>query len=42
MMTKAGQQANLSIPQHRELLIGTMRALIRAAGMDVDAFLELL
>jgi hypothetical protein len=38
-MTKAGQRANLSIPQHKELSIGTLRALIRNAGMAVDEFL---
>jgi predicted RNA binding protein YcfA (HicA-like mRNA interferase family) len=41
VMTKAGQRANLSIPQHKELSVGTLRALIRAAGMSVDEFLEL-
>jgi hypothetical protein len=41
-MTKAGCRANLSIPQHKELSIGTLRALVRAAGMSVDEFLELL
>lgn len=42
MMTKPGQRANLSIPQHKELSVGTLRALIRASGMTVDEFLELL
>jgi len=42
MMTKAGERANLSIPQHRELSVGTLRKLIRAAGLTVDGFLELL
>ncbi len=42
VMTKAGVRANLSIPQHKELSIGTLRALIRAAGMTVDEFLALL
>lgn len=42
VMTKAGQRANLSIPQHKELSIGTLRALIRAAGMTVEQFIELL
>jgi hypothetical protein len=41
-MTKAGERANLSIPQHKELSTGTLRALIRAAGMTIDDFLELL
>ena len=42
VMTKSGQPANLSIPQHKELSTGTLRALIRAAAMSVDEFLELL
>jgi predicted RNA binding protein YcfA (HicA-like mRNA interferase family) len=42
MMTKPDQRANLSIPQHKELSVGTLRALIRASGMTVDEFLELL
>jgi predicted RNA binding protein YcfA (HicA-like mRNA interferase family) len=42
VMTKAGKRANLSIPQHKELSVGTLRALIRASGMTVEEFLELL
>jgi len=42
VMTKPGERANLSIPQHKELSIGTLRALIRAAGLSVDEFLKLL
>ena len=42
VMTKPGQRANLSIPQHKELSVGTLRALIRATGLSVDEFLELL
>ena len=41
-MTKAGSRANLSVPQHKELSVGTLRALIRAAGLTVDEFLDLL
>lgn len=40
VMTKTGHRANLSIPQHKELAIGTLRALIRAAGLTVDEFLK--
>ena len=40
MMNKPGQRANLSIPQHKELSVGTLRALIRNAGMTVDEFLK--
>jgi predicted RNA binding protein YcfA (HicA-like mRNA interferase family) len=42
MLTKAGERANLSVPQHKELSTGTLRALIRASGMTVDEFVELL
>jgi hypothetical protein len=40
-MTKPGIRANLSIPQHKELSVGTLRSLIRNAHMSVDDFLEL-
>jgi predicted RNA binding protein YcfA (HicA-like mRNA interferase family) len=42
VMTKTGERANLSIPQHKELSVGTLRALIRAAGITVEQFIELL
>jgi predicted RNA binding protein YcfA (HicA-like mRNA interferase family) len=42
VMTKEGIRVNLSIPQHKELSVGTLRALIRNAGMDVQAFLDFL
>lgn len=42
VMTKPGERANLSIPQHKDLSIGTLRALIRAAGLTVEDFLNLL
>lgn len=42
VMSKAGVRANLSIPQHKELSVGTLRALIRHAGLTVDEFLKLL
>jgi predicted RNA binding protein YcfA (HicA-like mRNA interferase family) len=42
VMTKEGEKANLSVPQHRELAPGTLRKLIGYAGISVDEFLELL
>lgn len=42
VLTKPNVRANLSVPQHKELSTGTLRALIRAAEMSVDEFLELL
>lgn len=42
VLVKEGMRANLSIPQHRELSVGTLRALIRNAGLTVEEFLDLL
>jgi predicted RNA binding protein YcfA (HicA-like mRNA interferase family) len=42
VLVKPGVRANLSVPQHKELSVGTLRALIRCAGLTVDEFLNLL
>jgi predicted RNA binding protein YcfA (HicA-like mRNA interferase family) len=42
VMVKPGIRVNLSIPQHKELAVGTLRALVRHAGLTVEEFLELL
>jgi len=42
IMVKPGVRVNLSIPQHKELSVGTLRALIRHAGLTVEEFLQLL
>lgn len=42
VLLKAGSVASLSVPQHPELAPGTLRALIRAAGMSVEEFAALL
>ncbi|MBI4909016.1 MAG: type II toxin-antitoxin system HicA family toxin [Acidobacteria bacterium] len=42
ILIKPEHAASLSVPQHRELAPGTLRALIRAAGMTVDEFAALL
>lgn len=42
ILIKPGQAASLSVPQHREIAPGTLRALIRAAGMSVDEFVALM
>jgi len=41
VLVKSGVRANLSVPQHKELSVGTLRALIRNAQMTVDEFLGL-
>jgi predicted RNA binding protein YcfA (HicA-like mRNA interferase family) len=42
VMVKPGVRANLSVPQHKELSVGTLRALIRHAGLTMEEFLKLL
>lgn len=42
VMTRPNIRVNLSIPQHKELSVGTLRALIRNSGLSVDEFIELL
>ncbi|MEW6245071.1 MAG: type II toxin-antitoxin system HicA family toxin [Bacillota bacterium] len=42
MMVKSGTRITLSIPDHKELDRGTLRSLIRNAGMTVDQFTALL
>ena len=42
VLVKPGYRANLSVPQHKELSLGTLRALIRYAELTVDDFLALL
>ena len=38
VLLKQGHIASLSVPQHKELAPGTLRSLIRAAGMTVEEF----
>ncbi|MGP8253780.1 MAG: type II toxin-antitoxin system HicA family toxin [Terracidiphilus sp.] len=42
MMTKENIRANLPVPQHKEPSVGTLRKLIRGAGLTVDEFLAFL
>lgn len=42
VMTKKGSIATLSIPDHETLDRGTLRTLIRRAGLSVDEFTALL
>lgn len=42
ILVKSGIRVNLSVPQHKELSIGTLRALIRNSGLTVAEFLKLL
>jgi predicted RNA binding protein YcfA (HicA-like mRNA interferase family) len=42
ILIKSGHPASLSVPMHRELAPGTLRALIRASGMSVGQFVNLL
>ncbi|PYV15895.1 MAG: hypothetical protein DMG21_13520 [Acidobacteria bacterium] len=41
-LVKAGVNVNLSVPLHRELDRGTLRKLIKLAGLSVDEFVGFL
>ncbi|MFZ0788012.1 MAG: type II toxin-antitoxin system HicA family toxin [Chromatiaceae bacterium] len=38
VLVKPGQLATLSVPDHKEVAKGTLRALIRAAGLTAETF----
>jgi predicted RNA binding protein YcfA (HicA-like mRNA interferase family) len=39
IMVKEGEYATLSVPNHSEVAKGTLRGLIRAAGLTVSEFI---
>lgn len=41
ILVKDGNWATLSVPDHREIAPGTLRSLIRASGLTVEAFIAL-
>lgn len=42
VLTKPGEIATLSVPDHNELARGTLRSLIRAANITVEMFVAAL
>lgn len=40
MILRRAGHPTLSVPDHKELAVGTLRALIRTAGLTVDQFLQ--
>ena len=42
ILTKTGMVATLSIPDHEEIKRGTLRSLIRKAGLSIEEFRLLL
>ena len=42
ILVKDGSIATLSVPDHKEVAKGTLRGLVRASGLTVDRFMELL
>ena len=40
ILVKEGTRATLSVPDHKEVARGTLRALIRAAGLTVEEFVR--
>jgi predicted RNA binding protein YcfA (HicA-like mRNA interferase family) len=41
ILTKVGMPTILSVPDHREVRRGTLRSLIRKAGLSVEEFIAL-
>jgi hypothetical protein len=41
-MVKEGEMATLSVPDHRSVAKGTLRSLIRSAGLTVEEFVAAL
>jgi len=42
VLTKDGEIATLSVPNHKEVARGTLRSLIRAANLTIDEFVAAL
>lgn len=42
ILVREGVNVTLSIPDHKEVAKGTLRSLIRAAGLTVDEFVSVL
>ena len=42
ILIKPGHLASLSVPDHKELAKGTLRGLLRSAGMTLEKFIELI
>jgi len=42
ILVKPGHIASLSVPAHKELAKGTLRGLLRSAGMTPERFIDLL
>lgn len=40
VLTKDGEIASLSVPNHKEVAKGTLRSLIRAANLTIDEFVK--
>jgi predicted RNA binding protein YcfA (HicA-like mRNA interferase family) len=40
ILVKEGETATLSVPDHREVAKGTLRSLIRTAGLTVNEFVS--
>jgi predicted RNA binding protein YcfA (HicA-like mRNA interferase family) len=40
IMTKDGEVATLSVPDHKEVARGTLRSLIRSANLTINEFIK--
>jgi predicted RNA binding protein YcfA (HicA-like mRNA interferase family) len=42
ILVKEGARPTLSVPDHKEVARGTLRSLIRASGLTVEDFMDIL
>lgn len=42
IVKRASPKTTISVPNHKELRPGTLRAIINQAGLTIDEFIELL
>lgn len=42
ILVREGHLATLSVPDHKEVAVGTLRSLIRSAGVTMDEFVSVL
>ena len=40
ILVREGHLATLSVPDHKEVAVGTLRSLIRSAGVTLDEFVS--
>ncbi|MFM7738680.1 MAG: type II toxin-antitoxin system HicA family toxin [Planctomycetota bacterium] len=42
ILVKPGEIASLSVPDHKEIAVGTLRNLMKAAGLSAEEFIKMM